>query len=119
MEGKKKKTIQDGHKALDQVFTFLVLVLLLFGLLATPGSEEFPPTSPLQLLLLWPNLPHVLHFLGTPTLLSLVWRVGSSGSFTLFFLGLSGGLCLMRGCTKGSLVDCHMFYPLIGSIIGS
>ena len=52
MEEKKKKTIQDSHKALDHVFTFLVLVLFLFGFLAAPRSEEFPPTSPLQLLLL-------------------------------------------------------------------
>ena len=117
MEGGKKQ-YKIVIKALDHVFTFLVLVLFLFGFLAALGTEEFPPTSPLQLLLLLPNLPHALHFLGTPTLLSLVWRVGSSCSFTLLFLGLLDGLRLMGGCTKGSPVDCHMFYPLIGSIIG-
>ena len=68
----------------------LLDVLVLF---VVPGSEEFPPISPLQLLLLCPNLPQLLHCSEMLTLL----LVGSLGSLTLFFLGLPGGLLLMGG----------------------
>ena len=68
----------------------LLDVLVLF---VVPGSEEFPPISPLQLLLLCPNLPQLLHCLEMPALL----LVGSLGSLALFFLGLLGGLLLMGG----------------------
>ena len=68
----------------------LLYVLVLF---VVPGSEEFPPISPLQLLLLCPNLPQVLHYLEMPALR----LVGSLGSLTLFFLGLPSGLLLMGG----------------------
>ena len=57
-----------------------------------PGSEEFPPISPLQLLLLCPNLPQVLHYLEMPALLPLV---GSLSSLALFFLSLPSGLLLI------------------------
>ena len=57
-------------------------------LFVMPGSEEFPPISPLQLLLC-PNLPHALHCLEMSALLPLV---GSLGILTLFFLGLPSGL---------------------------
>ena len=66
----------------------LLDVLVLF---VVPGSEKFPPISPLQLLLLCPNLPQVLHCLEMPTLL----LVGSLGSLALFFLGLLGGFLLI------------------------
>ena len=66
-------------------------VLVLF---VVPGSEEFPPISPLQLLLLCPNLPQALYCLKMPTLLPLV---GSLGSLALFFLSLPAGLLLIGG----------------------
>jgi len=57
-----------------------------YGALGVDGL--FPPISPLQLLLLCPNLPQALHYLEMLALL----LVGSLGSLTLFFLGLPGGL---------------------------
>ena len=63
-------------------------------LFMVPGSEEFPPISPLQLLLLCPNLPQALHYLEMPALLPLV---GSLGSLALFFLSLPAGLLLIGG----------------------
>ena len=68
----------------------LLDVLVLF---VVPGNEKFPPILPLQLLLLYPNLPQVLHCLEMPALL----LVSSLGPLTLFFLGLPGGLLLMEG----------------------
>ncbi|KAK9986021.1 hypothetical protein SO802_030972 [Lithocarpus litseifolius] len=71
-------------------FLLVICGICLFNL---PGSEEFPPIAPLQLLLLCPNLPQALHCLEMPALL----LVGSLGSLALFFLGLPGGLLLMGG----------------------
>ena len=68
----------------------LLYVLVLF---VVPSSEEFSPISPLQLLLLCPNLPQALHYLEMPALL----LVSSLGSLALFFLGLPGGLLLTNG----------------------
>ena len=68
----------------------LLDVLVLFVM---PGSEEIPPISPLQLLLLCSNLLQAMHCLEMPALL----LVGSLGSLALFFLGLLGGLLLMGG----------------------
>ena len=44
----------------------LLDVLVLF---MVPSGEEFPPISPLQLLILYPNLPKVLHCLEMSALL--------------------------------------------------
>ena len=68
----------------------LLDVLVLF---VVPSNEEFSPISHLQLLLLCPNLPQVLHCLEMPALL----HVGLLGSLALFFLGLPDGLLLMGG----------------------
>ena len=90
-------------------YTCFGLELLLFGpLVAAVGSEELPPTSPLQLLLLWPIFPHVLHLFAIPKLL-LCSLLGSLGSLALFFLGLSGGLLFIGGYTGGSPVGVHIF----------
>ena len=62
-------------------------------LFVVPGSEEFPLISPLQLLLLCPNLPQALHYLEILAL----QLVGPLDSLTFFFLGLSGDLFLMGG----------------------
>ena len=78
-------------------------------LFVVPGSDEFPPISPLQLLLLCPNLPQPLHYLEMPALL----LVGSLGSLTLFFLGLIGGW------TRVTPLGLHIFCLLIGAMIGS
>ena len=51
-----------------------------------PSNEEFPPISPLELLLLCPYLLQVLHCLEMLALL----LVDSLGSLALFFLGLPG-----------------------------
>ena len=85
--------------------------LVLFVVL---GSEEFPPISPLQLLLLCSNLPQILHCLEMPALL-----FGSLGSLALFFLGLLGGLLLMEGQTGVTPLGLYIFCPLIGVMIDS
>ena len=90
----------------------LIDVLVLF---VVPSNDEFSLISPLQLLLLCPNLPQPLHYLEMPSLL----LVSSLGSFTLFFLGLLGGLLFIKGCTGGSPVRVHIFWPLMGSMMGS
>ena len=63
----------------------LLEVLVLF---VVPSSEDFPPISPLQLLLLCPYLLQALHCLEMLALL----LVDSLGSRALFFLGLPGDL---------------------------
>ena len=84
----------------------LIDVLVLF---VVPSNDEFSLISPLQLLLLCPNLPQPLHYLEMPSLL----LVSSLGSFTLFFLGV------MVGWTRVTPLGLHIFCPLIGAIIGS
>jgi hypothetical protein len=96
--------------------TFLPILIFLF-LPVTCGSFEFPPTSPLQDLLLCPNFPHFLHFLAVPVLSSLVPAFVSSGFLTLFFLGLLGGLLRCEGFIGGSPVLAHIVLPFIDKII--
>ena len=70
-----------------------IILLDVLVLLVVPNSEEFPPILPLQLLLLYPNLPQVLHCLEMTAFL----LVSSLGSLAFFFLGLPSGLLLMEG----------------------
>ena len=95
--------------------TSIITLLDVLVLFVVPGSEEFPPISPLQLILLCPNLPQLLHCLEMPALL----LVGSLGSLALFFLGLPGGLLLMGGWIGVTPLDLHIFCPLIVAMIGS
>ena len=69
-------------------YNTLLDVLVLF---VVPSSEDFPPISPLQLLLLCPYLLQALHCLEMLALL----LVDSLGSRALFFLGLPGDLLLI------------------------
>ena len=106
---KKLKPSAKNWKNWNKYCTYFCLEILLSRPpLAAVGSEEFPLTSPLQLLLLWPILPHDLHLLAIPN--PLLWPLlRSLGSLALFFLGLPGGLLFIWGCIGGSPVRVHIF----------
>ena len=74
----------------------------------------------LQLLLLWPGLPHFEHFPTKSLLLIFVFCFFSSfGSFFLAFGGLPIGFLYGGGSTSGYCVVIHKLGPFVGKMIGS